>query len=158
MIFALIAANTVGWLVVQLGIAAMATRLSDGWFARDGWLLRVRGWERGFYRRWLRIRRWKRWLPDGAPWVGGRFRKKTLEGRDTAYLGRLVVETRRGELAHWWMLACFPVFFLWNPRWAWWVMGAYALAANVPCVVVQRYNREVAGRLLLHRRGRERCG
>lgn len=38
-------------------------------------------------------------------------------------------------------LAFVPLFFLWNPWWADLVIVAYAIAANVPCIVAQRYNR-----------------
>jgi glycosyl-4,4'-diaponeurosporenoate acyltransferase len=147
----LIAVNTFGWLVLQLGIAWGVTKMNARHFANDGGAYAVRAWEIGFYRRWLRIRRWKGMLPDGAPWVGGSFRKKHLAGRDTAYLRQFALETRRGEAAHWLSFACFPVFFLWNPHWAWIVMALYAAAANLPCVVVQRYNREAVRLLLLHR-------
>jgi GNAT superfamily N-acetyltransferase len=147
----LTAFNVAAWLVLQLGIAAASTRISHNYFARDNWYYRVRGWETGFYRRSLRIRRWKRLLPDGAPWVGGQFSKRNLERRDPAYLRQLAIETRRGEVAHWLMLACFPVFFLWNPPWAWVVMAAYAVAANLPCIIVQRYNREVVREFLRRR-------
>ena len=145
----LTAANVVVWLVLQLGIAAGATRMNSRHFARDNWYYRVRDWERRFYRRWLRIRRWKRLLPDGAPWVGAKFRKKTLAWRDVAYMGQFVIETRRGEATHWLAFVCFPLFFLWNPHWAWIVMAAYAAAANIPCIIVQRYNREAVRKFLL---------
>ena len=39
-------------------------------------------------------------------------------------------------------------FFLWNPCWADLVMVAYALAANLPCILAQRYNRSRFQRLL----------
>jgi glycosyl-4,4'-diaponeurosporenoate acyltransferase len=159
MVAALIAINTAGWLAVQLGIAWAATHTAPRYFSADNWLYKVRAWEIGFYRRCLRIRRWKRLLPDGAPWVGGRFAKKTLKTHDPEYLRQWMTETRRAELAHWLMLACFPIFFLWNPRWAWIVMALYAAAANLPCIVVQRYNRAVLGRLRSRRRGpRDRSG
>jgi glycosyl-4,4'-diaponeurosporenoate acyltransferase len=73
--------------------------------------------EAGIYRRQLRVCKWKSMLPDGAGWVGGKFRKKKLRGRDANYLSRFVAETKRGELAHWIMFACCPLFFLWNPFW-----------------------------------------
>ena len=44
------------------------------------------------------------------------------------------------------MLACLPLFFLWNPPWACAVMAFYAIAANMPCIAVQRYNRLVLAR------------
>jgi glycosyl-4,4'-diaponeurosporenoate acyltransferase len=151
-ILLLIAVNTIAWLVLQLSIAAAATRMNPRPFARDHRLYRVRSWEPGFYSRWLLIRRWKHMLPDGAPWVGGSFRKQRLLRRDPAYLRQFALETRRGEAAHWAMLACFPIFFLWNPRWAWIVMALYAVAANLPCILVQRYNRATVARLLSYRR------
>jgi glycosyl-4,4'-diaponeurosporenoate acyltransferase len=148
MILTLIAINTTGWLVLQLSIAAVATRVSSRFFANRRGLYRVRGWEVHVYRRWLRIRRWKRMLPDGASWVGGSFRKKRLERRDAEYLREFALETRRGEAAHWLMMACFPIFFLWNPPRAWFVLVLYAVGANLPCIAVQRYNRTVAMRML----------
>lgn len=148
--------NSLGWLVLQLSIAAVAIRLSPKFFANDDRLYRVHAFEIQFYRRWLRVRRWKHMLPDGAPWVGGRFYKKSLQGNSPAYLRQLLIETRRGEATHWLMLASFPIFFLWNPPWARIVMASYAIAANLPCIVVQRYNREAVHRLQLHRDARSR--
>lgn len=147
----LVLVNTLGWLVLQLSIAAIAIRLGPEYFANDNGLYRVRPFEIKLYKRWLHIRRWKRMLPDGASWVGGSFRKKTFQGSNPDYLRQLLIETRRGEAAHWLMLASFPVFFLWNPMWARIVMVLYAIIVNLPCILVQRYNREAAHRLLLRR-------
>lgn len=147
----LILVNTLGWLVLQLSIAAVAIRIGPSRFEDDNWLYRVRAFEIEFYKRWLHIRRWKHLLPDGASWVGGSFRKKFLQGCHPIYLRQLMTETRRGETAHWLMLVSFPVFFLWNPPWARIAMMSYAIAANLPCIIVQRYNREAVRRLRLHR-------
>jgi glycosyl-4,4'-diaponeurosporenoate acyltransferase len=135
-------ANFAGWPVLQIMMGFAATRLPPHLFAEDCWLTAPRRWERGgaLYRKWLAIRRWKGLLPDGAACFGG-IAKKSLVARDSAYLVQFANETRRSEIAHWCMLACFPVFCLWNPAWACWVMVAYAFAANLPCIVVQRYNR-----------------
>jgi glycosyl-4,4'-diaponeurosporenoate acyltransferase len=105
------------------------------------------------YRDWMGVRRWKSRLPDGAPWLGG-FAKKRLFARDTEYLRHFVLETRRAEVAHWCMLGCLPVFFLWNPPWACGVMSAYAVAANLPCILTQRYNRLALHRVAQSRRRR----
>lgn len=147
-------ANLLGWPVVQLGLAALFLRLPRSYFAADGPLYRARGWEQDgrFYARWLRIRSWKRLLPDGAPWVGG-MAKRRLESRDSAYLEAFLIETRRAESAHWCMVLCLPLFFLWNPPWARWVMTAYAVAANGPCIAAQRYNRIVLQRHVARARG-----
>mgnify|MGYP003343114664 CR=1 FL=1 len=46
---------------------------------------------------------------------------------------------RSGELCHWSALVCAPLFFLWNPWWGDLIVVGYALAANLPCILVQRY-------------------
>jgi glycosyl-4,4'-diaponeurosporenoate acyltransferase len=56
-------------------------------------------------------------------------------------LRRFVLETRRGETCHWLAILFTPLFLLWNPWWGFAVNLAYALLANVPCIVAQRYNR-----------------
>ncbi len=146
-------ANFLGWPVIHLSIASTALRLPPVLFARDSWVTTPRHWERDgrFYRKWFAIRKWKDLLPDGAPWLGG-FAKKKLRARDPAYLMQFLIETRRAEVAHWCMLGCLPLFFPWNPTWARCLMTAYALVANLPCILVQRYNR-----LALNRVIRTRC-
>ena len=64
-----------------------------------------------------------------------------MASSDPHYLQVFIRETWRGELCHWTVLAFTPLFFLWNPWWADLVCLAYALAANLPCIIVQRYNR-----------------
>ena len=80
-------------------------------------------------------------LPDAATWFSGGFAKARLEQPDPAYLERFIIETWRGELCHWSALAFMPVFFLWNPWWGDLIIVAYALGANLPCILAQRYNR-----------------
>ena len=158
MIAAIWAANFFGWPLIHLAIGFAALRLPQHLFARDGWLTAPRPWERDgrLYRDWLAIRKWKSLLPDGAPWLGG-FAKKKISACDPAYLAQFLLETRRAELAHWCMLSCLPVFFLWNPPWARLVMTGYALAANLPCILAQRYNRIVLDRVVRTRRRTLTC-
>jgi glycosyl-4,4'-diaponeurosporenoate acyltransferase len=142
------AANVLGWPVIHVAIGFAALRVRPHLFATDSWITSPRHWERDgyLYRDRLAIRRWKILLPDAAPWLGG-FAKKKLRERNPAYLEQFLIETRRAEIAHWCMLACLPVFFLWNPPWARWAMTAYALATNLPCILAQRYNRLVLSRV-----------
>jgi len=152
------AANLLGWPLIHLTIGFVALRVPADLFAEDNWLTAPRQWEREgrFYRDWLAIRKWKSLLPDGAPWLGG-FAKKTLHARDSSYLEQFLSESRRAEWAHWCMLSCLPFFFLWNPTWACLVMTAYAVAANVPCIVAQRYNRIALDRVVRTRRRDMNC-
>jgi glycosyl-4,4'-diaponeurosporenoate acyltransferase len=136
------AANLLGWPIIHVSIAFATLRLPPRLFVEDTWLTAPRSWEHDgrLYREKLAIRKWKYLLPDGAPWLGG-FAKKRLRERGPDYFVQFLAETRRAEVAHWFTLVCLPVFYLWNPSWARWVMTAYALAANLPCILVQRSNR-----------------
>ena len=131
--------NIIGWLGIQLGLAWAFTRMPVRWF-RPG---PARTWEeRGrFYERIFAIKRWKDHLPDAAHWFTGGFAKGTLNARNPEYLARFACETWRGELCHWLAIGCLPIFLLWNPWWGELINIAYALAANLPCILAQRYNR-----------------
>lgn len=145
--------NVGGWLLLQLGLAWVFLQLPLAWFEP----VPPRAWEEGghFYERFLGVKRWKGLLPDGARWFAGGFEKQTLATEDPAYLNRFIAETRRGELCHVCAILAAPVFFLWNPWWGDLIVITYALAANLPCVLVQRYNRARLLRVLcrVQRRG-----
>jgi glycosyl-4,4'-diaponeurosporenoate acyltransferase len=135
----IIVLNVGGWLAIQLGLAWLFTKLPTAWFDAPN----AFAWEQAgrFYEVVFRIKAWKDRLPDAARWFGGGFAKATLSEKNRAYLERFIRETWRGELCHWAAIACMPGFFLWNPWWGDLIILAYALAANLPCVLAQRYNR-----------------
>jgi glycosyl-4,4'-diaponeurosporenoate acyltransferase len=141
-------ANILGWPLIHLALGSLAVRLPRSLFEKDNWITAPRAWERSghFYREWLRIRAWKSKLPDGAPRLGGKAKK--IFPRIPASLNEFILETRRAELAHWAMLCCAPLYFLWNPPWARLVMIVYAVAANLPCILAQRYNRAILDHVL----------
>ena len=134
--------NVIGWPVIHLTVAKLFLSLPGSCFGGNGWLFRSRAWERDghIYERFTGVRRWKQMLPDGAPFLRG-FAKKKLQSTDRSYFAMFIRETCRGELTHWVMMTAAPVFFLWNPLWADAVMCLYAIAANLPCIITQRYNR-----------------
>jgi glycosyl-4,4'-diaponeurosporenoate acyltransferase len=121
----------------------LAHRVSASQLTRDRFVLRLLAVEREGrpYERVLRIKRWKDLLPEAGGLFRGGFSKRRVLRHDREYLEQFAVATRRAELAHWPILAFGPVFFLWNPWWLALVMVAYAIVANVPCILVQRYNR-----------------
>jgi glycosyl-4,4'-diaponeurosporenoate acyltransferase len=144
---AAIVANIVGWPILQVSIAHISLYLPERYFGCQQAPSKAQLLEANFYRAVLRVKKWKHLLPDGASWIGSSFSKRRLESHSPDYLLRFAAEARRGELAHWCMLFCFPLFYLWNPPWACAVMTLYAVATNVPCIVVQRYNRFVILRM-----------
>jgi glycosyl-4,4'-diaponeurosporenoate acyltransferase len=150
----LILINILAWLVIHMGAAWLGTQIPGRCFRTDQWLYRPRPWERKgqVYERTIRITAWKRLLPDGAALFRKGFRKKRLISRNQDYLEAFARETCRGEAVHWVVLGSSALFFLWNPWWAGLIMVAYALLANLPCILVQRYNRFRISRMLANRR------
>ena len=132
--------NILGWPIIQLGFAWLFLRLPAEVF-QFNFLFPAFTFELPFYERFFLIRRWKDTLPDGAAWFRGGFAKRRLERRDASYFRRFILESRRSECAHWAMFLAGGVFILWNPLWAIVVMLVYALLANIPCILAQRYNR-----------------
>jgi glycosyl-4,4'-diaponeurosporenoate acyltransferase len=134
------------WAAWSAVVGYAAHRLPLRRLDHDAPVTRLRTWERGgrVYER-LGIRRWKDRLPEfGAVFRGGSS-KRSLPSRDTPHLTRFAAETRRAEIVHWAIPLVTPLFALWNPAWLVGAMAAYAVVANAPCLIVQRYNR---GRLL----------
>ena len=137
--------NVALWPLIQIALAWGFLRMPADWFSPPASFESAR-----FYERFLGIKHWKDRLPDGAAWFGGGFAKARLPSADPDYLRRFIAETWRGELCHRCAFLFVPVFFLWNPWWGNLVMICYALAANGPCILAQRYNR-IRIRRLLHR-------
>jgi glycosyl-4,4'-diaponeurosporenoate acyltransferase len=135
--------NITVWLVIHLGVGMSTARIRSNLFNPQSWLYRQRTWERGgkTYKSLLKVKKWKRLLPDGVAVFKGGFRKKHLENADAAYLERHILETCRAEFTHWVILLFAFIFFGWNEWWIGLIMVAYGLATNMPCIIAQRYNR-----------------
>jgi glycosyl-4,4'-diaponeurosporenoate acyltransferase len=153
--WATIVADVIAWGVFHAATGYAAHRLDDDRLSRDGWLLRPRRFEAGgrWYRRRLRIHRWKDRVPDAGDLFRGGVSKRHLPAYDVAGLQLFVRETRRAELAHWWAMSCGPVFVLWNPPLAAGLLVGYGVLANLPFILIQRYNR-FRVQSLLERRSR----
>ena len=138
-----IVVDVVAWGLFHAATGYAAYRLDDERLGRDGWLLRPRGFESAgrWYRRRLRIHRWKDRLPEAGDLFRGGVSKRHLPSYDVAGLELFVRETRRAELAHWWAMGCGPVFVLWNPPLAAGLLVGYGVVVNLPFILIQRYNR-----------------
>ena len=138
-----IAVDVLAWGVFHTVTGYAAHRLDDERLRRDGPLLRPRRFETGgrWYRRRLRIDRWKDRLPEAGGLFTGGMSKRSVPTLDRSGLELFARETRRAELAHWWAMACGPVFVLWNPPLAAGLLVGYGVAVNLPFIAIQRYNR-----------------
>ncbi len=149
---ATIGLDAAAWAAWGTAVGYAGHRVPRTLFARDTSVTRPRAWERDGRRyEQLRVRRGTRLRPDAGTVFRGGVAKRHLVGRDVGSLQRLVEETRRAELVHWAVAALAPLFALWNPAPLTVAMAVYAVLANVPCVVVQRYNRARLLRMLTPR-------
>ena len=135
--------NITVWLVIHLGVGMSTPRIGPNLFNPQSWLYRQRIWEKGgkTYKSALKVKKWKRLLPDGVAVFKGGLRKKHLEKTDAAYVQRYILETCRAEFTHWVIFLFAFIFFVWNDWWIGLIMVAYGLVANMPCIIAQRYNR-----------------
>lgn len=135
------------WIIIANVLGIPAAHMSLSWIctiAPDAWFDKPR--EKNspkphpIYEKLFLIRSWKHLLPDAAPWMNG-FPKGKLQSTETAYLQQFVLETRRGELAHWLQWTVISCFIAWNPYPANLVILGYATIMNLPCILNLRYTR-----------------
>ena len=139
------------WFIIHMGVVYGVVRIPTHRFNPDGWLFRTRGWEKAgnLYQDCFKIKKWKQYLPDGAPLLGSRgFPKKKLQEKTPEFLRAFLQETCRAELTHWLTMLFAPFFFLWNPLWVGFFMIFYALTENLPLIMAQRYNRARLRRII----------
>ena len=139
------------WPVLQVTAALLCLLLPDRFYSPDSFLFRLHRWEDGgrFYERLFHVKRWKHLLPDGAAaWKTRGYQKKHIDDFSAKNLKRFLVESARGELTHWLAILPFWVFGFFVPPAVVALMLLYALAVNMPCIIVQRYNRPRIKRML----------
>jgi glycosyl-4,4'-diaponeurosporenoate acyltransferase len=143
----------IAWLVINLSVAGVISKLRSQSFNAETWLFKERNWEKHsrLYEQLFKIKKWKGWLPDGAEVSRKAFKKKHLQTADSAYIRVFILETCRAEILHWIIFLFGFVFFVWNPWYVGIIMIIYAAFTNLPCVLTQRYNRIRLTRLLLAR-------
>lgn len=143
MLIGLLVVNTVAWLVLHFAISALCFNIPLRYFLKDVAFLLIAPWEKNgeVWNRLLFVKKWKRYLIDGSSIVKKSYDKSRLNGTKQEDLLIFAAETKRAELTHWLLMFPAPLFFLWNPDWAGWIILAYALLANIPFIITQRYNR-----------------
>jgi glycosyl-4,4'-diaponeurosporenoate acyltransferase len=144
----LVVVDSLVWAGWSAMVGFVISRAPQRAFERDTVVTRLRAFERqGRIYEPLRIRRWKDHLPEAGALFGG-VSKRALPSGARSGLVRFAAETRRAEIVHWAILVLAPVFLVWNPVPLALAMAGYAVAANVPCLIVQRYNRARIARVL----------
>jgi glycosyl-4,4'-diaponeurosporenoate acyltransferase len=137
-----------------VGAALFCFYLPNRFFSPQSPIFRAFSWEKEgrIYEKYLRVSRWKQILPDGSIVAKSRgFRKKKLQSFTFEYLERFMVESCRAEMTHLLAILPFWVFWFFTPPYVPWMMLVYALIVNIPCIIVQRYNRPRIMRILQKR-------
>lgn len=137
------------WFIIQLSIAKWSLKFKDS-FLSNKTLFKVFTFEKDglFYEKFFKIRLWKDKAFDGTKILKQGFSKKTLLNKDPQYLNRFLLEINRGELSHWLQILPAPLFFLFNLPLVGWLMVLYAIVANLPFILIQRYNRARLSRIV----------
>lgn len=148
-----VTASSLTWLTVSVAVGWWANRWSAARLDRTGPLTTLRAWERGgaFWQRTLRVSRWKDRVPEAGALFAGGHSKRHLRARTTDGLVHFRRETIRAERVHWLILASTPIHLLWCRPTIAAGMLAFGLVANVPFIVIQRFNRGRLDRLIARR-------
>ncbi len=132
------------WTVINLSAAIICLFLPDKAFNPRSFFFRSHPFEKEgqIYEDVFKVKSWKKLLPDGgALWKKRGYKKRHIQEFSQENLERFLIEACRGELTHWLSILPFWVFGFFLPASSIWVMLIYALLANLPCIIAQRYNR-----------------
>jgi glycosyl-4,4'-diaponeurosporenoate acyltransferase len=142
------------WPLFQVLAASICRLLPDRLLDPSSFYFRAHLWERSgrIYERIFRIRKWKKYLPDGGAVVKGGYRKKRLTDFTDENLKRFLIESCSAELTHVFAVPPFILFGLFVQPYVVVLMFFYAVLVNVPCIVSQRYNRPRVSALLDRKR------
>ncbi len=145
------------WAAMPTVLTFLCIAIPDRFFSPGRFYFRSYGWEKGgeIYNRIFAVKRWKFLLPDGASIVKGGYKKKNITDFSIQNLRKFCVESCRAELLHVLVFAFFWIFGYFVPPNALFYMFLYALVTNLPCVLVQRYNRPRVLALVSKRENRQ---
>lgn len=157
----IIAAFSVTWFLIHLAASVISNRIDEKHLAFNNMLFKTRTWEEEgkLYNRFFGVKKWKKYLPEIFL-----FRRGTLEntlygkrpGPDSIkLLEKYLLESCRAELSHWLAITPFWIFAFFAPLPVIPYMLLYALVANLPCIIVQRYNRPRIGGMLSRTRNKQ---
>ncbi|MGL4337997.1 MAG: hypothetical protein ACRCST_13970 [Turicibacter sp.] len=138
------------WLGVHLYVPYFLVRIPDSIFYKYERFFTLMPIEKNgaIYENIFKIKKWKKYLPDGGKYMKGGFSKKQLESNQLKYIKKFLIESYRAELSHWMIIVHASIFLCWTDKTVFLIMLAYALTENIPCIIVQRYNRPRLQRLI----------
>lgn len=141
--------DIVAWFFFHMTISLLLMKVPDSWYEKTQKGFTSWKWEKNgsIWQSLFRIKDWKKFLPDGTMIISEGYNKTHLPATDLESINKFIIETKRAELTHWLLIPPAFLFFIWNPIWAGLIMIVYALIANVPFIMAQRFNRPRLERL-----------
>ena len=143
--------QSVKFLILNLGtwifwfyfIGYLASILPDKFLKKDFLFTHILFFEKNpnWFKKYLFINKWKDKMPELGGFFKEGFQKRSVANGEIAQLELFIKETRRAEIAHWFMTAGWIITTLFNPLWAIIFNIIFAHAVNFPCLIIQRYNR-----------------
>ncbi len=136
--------NTAFVLGISLISAIICHLIPPKFYSEKNPLFKQRFWEFDgrTYEKILFIKLWKDKIPEAGEMIRiNPFNKKRLRSLDKAYIQRFIVETCRAELVHLLIIAFYPFSFIFNPTLGDYIMATLCIITNLPCIIIQRYNR-----------------
>lgn len=155
-----IALFSVLWFLLHLAASEVCHRIDEKYLSVNNALFKTRIWEKEgkLYDRLLKARKWKKFLPEIYLFKQRTLKetlyKKEPDTKKNELLEQYLLESCRAELSHWLAITPFWIFGFFAPPSVILYMLLYALAANVPCIIVQRYNRPRITKMLFRFRGK----
>lgn len=131
------------WFIVQMIIAQLGTHISYKFLEKDNKYFRSWNFEQEgqLWQQLVKVQNWKNHLPDGQNLNPNISSKATFDlSKNMNDIQQFILETRRAEIVH--MMSIFPIIAFYKSSKSVKIINfAYVVIANVPCVIVQRYNR-----------------
>jgi len=149
--------NTIFWVLVHFLSGYLSHFIPTKFYNKDKFLFKKRFWEfdGNLYSSLFLIKRWKDKMPEAGEFFKIHpFSKKHLVSLDKNYLERFSLETCRAEVSHLLPILLCPISFFWNNTTGIFIMSLYAVLANFPFIIIQRYNRIRLVKLLVRLNGR----
>lgn len=139
----IVALSTILWVLFQFSAEHISHKVPDRWLSSDNFFFSEKQWEQDgkIYLKIFKVKKWKKYLPDGAGYKKGGYRKKEIHDFCEENLKIFLLESCRAELNHILAITPFWVFGLFAPATIIPYMFIYALLVNIPCIITQRYNR-----------------
>lgn len=134
--------HSIYWSVTQMSLSHLFTKVPRSFFDTYHYWFRTFSFEKEgqLWNRLFFINKWKMYIPEGE-WLNNNiYNKHVLRPLAQENIYKMIIEMRRAELVHWFSI--LPVIvFVRAPKYIKTINILYALLANLPIILTQRYNR-----------------